>query len=202
MNINYAKVLEEILKENKNKKVLLHSCCAPCSSYVLSYLTNYLDITVLYYNPNISPKEEYELRKQEQIKIINNLDKKNKIDYIDCDWENEKYEEVIKGLEHEPERGSRCTKCFYLRLEKTAKMAKKLGYYYFCTTLTLSPYKNAKLLNEIGFELEKKYNVKYLPSDFKKNDGYKQSIQLSKKYDLYRQDYCGCKYSKRKEEVL
>lgn len=202
MNINYAKVLEEILKENKNKKVLLHSCCAPCSSYVLSYLTNYLDITVLYYNPNISPKEEYELRKQEQIKIINNLDKKHKIDYIDCDWENEKYEEVIKGLEHEPERGSRCTKCFYLRLEKTAKMAKKLGYDYFCTTLTLSPYKNAKLLNEIGFELEKKYNVKYLPSDFKKNDGYKQSIQLSKKYDLYRQDYCGCKYSKRKEEVL
>lgn len=202
MNINYAKVLEEILKENKNKKVLLHSCCAPCSSYVLSYLTNYLDITVLYYNPNISPKEEYELRKQEQIKIINNLAKKHKIDYIDCDWENEKYEEVIKGLEHEPERGSRCTKCFYLRLEKTAKMAKKLGYDYFCTTLTLSPYKNAKLLNEIGFELEKKYNVKYLPSDFKKNDGYKQSIQLSKKYDLYRQDYCGCKYSKRKEEVL
>lgn len=202
MNINYAKVLEEILKENKNKKVLLHSCCAPCSSYVLSYLTNYLDITVLYYNPNISPKEEYELRKQEQIKIINKLDKNHKIDYIDCDWENDRYEQVIKGLENEPERGSRCTKCFYLRLEKTAKMAKDLGYDYFCTTLTLSPYKNAKLLNEIGFELEKKYDIKYLPSDFKKNEGYKQSIELSKKYDLYRQDYCGCIYSKRKEEVL
>lgn len=202
MNINYAKVLEEILKENKNKKVLLHSCCAPCSSYVLTYLTNYLDITVLYYNPNISPKEEYELRKQEQIKIINKLDKKHKIDYIDCDWENDRYEEVIKGLENEPERGSRCTKCFRLRLEKTAKMAKELGYDYFCTTLTLSPYKNAKLLNEIGFELEKKYDIKYLPSDFKKNEGYKQSIELSKKYNLYRQDYCGCIYSKRKEEVL
>lgn len=201
MNINYAKVLEEILKENKNKKVLLHSCCAPCSSYVLSYLTNYLDITVLYYNPNISPKEEYELRKQEQIKIINKLDKNHKIDYIDCDWENDRYEQVIKGLENEPERGSRCTKCFYLRLEKTAKMAKQLGYDYFCTTLTLSPYKNAKLLNEIGFELEKKYDIKYLPSDFKKNEGYKQSIELSKKYNLYRQDYCGCIYSKRKEEV-
>ena len=201
MNINYAKVLEEILKENKNKKVLLHSCCAPCSSYVLSYLTNYLDITVLYYNPNISPKEEYELRKQEQIKIINKLDKNHKIDYIDCDWENDRYEQVIKGLENEPERGSRCTKCFYLRLEKTAKMAKQLGYDYFCTTLTLSPYKNAKLLNEIGFELEKKYDIKYLPSDFKKNEGYKQSIELSKKYDLYRQDYCGCIYSKRKEEI-
>ena len=201
MNINYAKVLEEILKENKNKKVLLHSCCAPCSSYVLTYLTNYLDITVLYYNPNISPKEEYELRKKEQIKIINNLEKTHKIDYIDCDWENDRYEEVIRGLENEPERGSRCTKCFYLRLEKTAKMAKELGYDYFCTTLTLSPYKNAKLLNEIGFELEKKYDIKYLPSDFKKNEGYKQSIELSKKYNLYRQDYCGCIYSKRKEEV-
>lgn len=202
MNINYDQKIEEILENNLGKRILLHSCCAPCSSYVISYLSKFVDITVLYYNPNISPIEEYEKRKNEQIRLIQNINSSYKIDYIDCDYENDKFEKVVKGLEDEPERGKRCTKCFNLRLEKTALVAKENSYDFFCTTLTLSPYKNAKLINEIGFELEKKYNIKYLPSDFKKRDGYKKSIELSKIYNLYRQNYCGCKYSKRKEEIL
>lgn len=202
MNINYDQKIEEILENNLGKRILLHSCCAPCSSYVISYLSKFVDITVLYYNPNISPIEEYEKRKNEQIRLIQNINSSYKIDYIDCDYENDKFEKVVKGLEDEPEKGKRCTKCFNLRLEKTALVAKENSYDFFCTTLTLSPYKNAKLINEIGFELEKKYNIKYLPSDFKKRDGYKKSIELSKIYNLYRQNYCGCKYSKRKEEIL
>lgn len=202
MNVNYDNIIEEILKKNLGKRILLHSCCAPCSSYVLSYLSRFVNITVLYYNPNISPYEEYEKRKSEQIRLIKNIKSKYKIDFIDCDYENQKFENAIKGLEMEPERGKRCTKCFNLRLSKTADIAYQNNYDFFCTTLTLSPYKNSKLINEIGFDLEKKYKVKYLPSDFKKRDGYKQSIELSKAYNLYRQNYCGCKYSKRKENEL
>ena len=196
MNENYyilgKKQLENL---DKKRKLLLHSCCAPCSSHVISYLTNFFDITILYYNPNISPKNEYEKRKKEQIKLINEIDKVNKLNIIDCDYDNDIYESKIKGYENEPERGSRCTICFNLRLSKTALLAKELNYDFFCTTLTVSPYKNSKLINEIGIELEKKYKVKWLYSDFKKENGYKHSIELSKKYNLYRQDYCGCKYS-------
>lgn len=198
MNESYYNLcLQELSKIKKPKKILLHSCCAPCSSHVITFLTNYFDITILYYNPNISPKDEYLKRKEEQIRLISSIEHTNKIDIIDCDYDNEIYEKSIKGYEKCPERGERCTICFNLRLEMTAKIAKKNNFDYFCSTLTVSPYKNAKLINEIGKDLEKKYDVKWLYSDFKKADGYKKSIELSKKYNLYRQDYCGCKYSKR-----
>lgn len=195
MNENYANKLKEIIdKLDYKPKLLLHSCCAPCSSYVITYLYDYFDITILYYNPNIYPYEEYKKRKDEQIRLISNF---KGVKIIDCDYDNDIYNEVIKGLENEPERGSRCTKCFYLRLDKTGEIAKKNNFEYFGTTLTVSPYKSARLLNEIGEVISKKYDIKWLYSDFKKNDGYKKSIELSKKYDLYRQDYCGCIYSRR-----
>ena len=201
MNESYHKLcLEELEKIDKPKKLLLHSCCAPCSSHVISYLTNYFDITILYYNPNISPKEEYDKRKKEQIRLIKEIDKANKIDSIDCDYDNDIYEKSIKGYEKCPERGDRCTICFNLRLEKTAKVASENNYDYFCSTLTVSPYKNSKLINEIGKKMGDKYNIKWLYSDFKKENGYKHSIELSKKYGLYRQDYCGCKYSVREKK--
>ena len=194
----YQLELEELENLKEKKRILLHSCCAPCSSHVITFLTKYFDITILYYNPNISPKSEYDKRKEEQIRLIKEIDKINNIDIIDCDYDNDKYESLIKGYEECPERGERCTICFNLRLEKTAKMAKELNYDYFCSTLTVSPYKNSKLINEIGESLSKKYNIKWLYSDFKKDNGYKKSIDLSHKYNLYRQNYCGCKYSVRK----
>ncbi len=198
VNENYFKLGQKQLENlNGKKRLLLHSCCAPCSSHVISYLTNYFDITILYYNPNISPRSEYDKRKEEQIRLIKEIDKTNKIDIIDCDYDNDIYESRIKGFEDCPERGNRCTICFDLRLSKTAQMAKELNYDYFCSTLTVSPYKNSKLLNEIGKQMEEKYGVTWLYSDFKKENGYKHSIELSKKYNLYRQDYCGCKYSVR-----
>jgi len=200
MKENYHKLcLEEISKFDSPKSILLHSCCAPCSSHVITFLTNYFDITILYYNPNISPKEEYLKRKEEQIKLIKELKVKNKLNIIDCDYDNEIYESSIKGLEHCPEKGNRCTICFKLRLNKTAQTAKNLNYDYFGTTLTVSPHKNSQLINEIGKNLEEIYEIKWLPSDFKKDEGYKKSIQLSKEYNLYRQDYCGCIYSKREK---
>lgn len=202
MKENYSEKCEEILRSIKEKKkLLLHSCCGPCSSYVITYLTKYFDITIFYYNPNIYPYEEYSKRKEEQIKVIKKLNKtsKNNIDIIDCDYDNNVYEKKIKGLEKEPERGKRCEICYKLRMEKTAITAIKNNYDYFCTTLSVSPYKNAYLINQIGEELENKYKIKWLYSDFKKKDGYKKSIELSKKYNLYRQDYCGCIYSQRKE---
>lgn len=199
MKENYSNLCEEILNSIKNKKrILLHSCCAPCSSYVISYLSNYFDITILYYNPNIYPYEEYEKRKKEQIKLIKKIKSKNNIDIMDCDYDNELYNNLIKGLENEPERGSRCNICYQMRMEKTANLAKENNYDYFCTTLSVSPYKNSNLINEIGKQLEEKYNIKWLYSDFKKKDGYKKSIELSKTYNLYRQDYCGCIHSKPK----
>lgn len=201
MDKNYDKLLSDLIVKNSElnvvPSVLLHSCCAPCSSYVIEYLSNYFYITILYYNPNISPYDEYLKRKMEQIKLINNMKTKYKVNIIDCDYDNDLYENAIKGYEMEPERGSRCSICFNLRLEKAAMIAKDNKYDYFATTLTLSPYKNSKLINEIGFKLENKYNIKYLASDFKKRNGYKRSIELSFEYNLYRQDYCGCKYSKR-----
>jgi len=198
MKENYAKLLEKIVEELGYKpKLLLHSCCAPCSSYVIEYLHDYFDITIIYYNPNIFPKEEYDKRKEEQIRFIKTY---NDVKFIDCDYDNDKYNELVKGLEHEPERGKRCNVCFKLRLEKTAVEAKEKNFDYFGTTLTVSPYKNANLINDIGRQLELKYNVKWLYSDFKKGNGYKRSIELSKEYNLYRQNYCGCIHSKRKEQ--
>lgn len=192
--------LEELSKLNSTKKILLHSCCAPCSSYVITFLSNYFDITILYYNPNIAPKEEYEKRKQEQIKLIKNINTLHKLDYLDCDYDNNLYNEAINGYQDCKEGGDRCRICFNLRLEKTAVLAKKYKYDYFCSTLTVSPHKNSKIINEIGYNLGQKYDIKWLYSDFKKNEGFKQSIELSKKYNLYRQDYCGCMYSKKEKE--
>ena len=197
--IYYEKQKEELAKITKPQKLLLHSCCAPCSSHVITILTKYFDITILYYNPNISPIEEYQKRKEEQIRLIKSIKKVNKIDIIDCDYDNEIYNEKIKGYELCPEKGARCTICFNIRLEKTASIAKENNFDYFCTTLTVSPYKNCDLINQIGEELSKKYSIKWLYSDFKKENGYKNSIELSKKYNLYRQNYCGCIYSQRKE---
>lgn len=201
MNENYYLLFEKQIEEIKNfpsvPNLLLHSCCAPCSSQVISTLTNFFNITILYYNPNIYPKEEYLKRKEEQIKLLNEIESVNKLNIIDCDYDNEVYEQTIKGLEKEKEGGSRCYKCFALRLEKTAKIGEKKSYDYFSTTLTISPHKNSKIINIIGKSLEEKYNIKWLYSDHKKKDGYKKSIELSKKYNLYRQNYCGCIYSKR-----
>lgn len=203
--MNYNKLMEEIISKNvaegKTPSVLLHSCCAPCSSHVISTLTPYFDITILYYNPNIEPFEEYEKRKQEEIRFINEFPNQNKLTIIDCDHDNELFHKTIKGLEKEREGGARCIKCYYLRLDKTAQLAKEKDFDYFATTLTVSPLKNSQKLNEIGEYLGKKYNVNYLFSDFKKKEGYKHSIELSKQFNLYRQDYCGCIYSKQEREL-
>lgn len=194
--MNYHNKLLEIIDSlDYRPKLLLHSCCGPCSTAVLTFLVPYFDITVLYYNPNIEPIEEYEKRKKEQIRFIKEYNHNN-IKFMDCDYDNNTFKMVTKGLEKEPEGGSRCPICFRLRLEYTAKMAKDNGYDYFGTTLTVSPHKNSKQINAIGELLEFKYDVKFLYSDFKKKDGYKKSIELSKEYNLYRQDYCGCMYAK------
>ena len=198
---NYQIILDEtinnIVKENKRPKLLLHSCCAPCSSYVLEYLTNYFDITVFYYNPNISSYEEYEKRYKEVQRFIHDFGLENKVSFIKGDYDNDKYEKSIKGLENEKEGGTRCEKCYYLRLEETCKYAKEHGFDYFTTTLSISPYKNSEKLNSIGKKLEDEYDVLYLLSDFKKKNGYKRSIELSREYNLYRQNYCGCIYSQK-----
>ena len=195
--VNYDIKMQEIIDGLKDvPRVLLHSCCAPCSSAVIERLTKYFDITILYYNPNIEPKEEYLKRKEEEIRFIKEFKSVNKVDILDCDWDNDIYHELVKGMEQDMEGGARCHKCYNLRLEYTAKKAKELNYDFFATTLTVSPYKNSQVLNKIGALLEDKYNVKYLYSDFKKKEGYKRSIELSKEYNLYRQDYCGCIYSK------
>ena len=197
-NLLMEQEIERIKESGKTPTILLHSCCAPCSSHVISTLIPFFNITILYYNPNIEPLEEYKKRKEEEIRFINEFPHQNKLDIIDCDYDNDKYHEIIKGLENEPEGGARCMKCYYQRMEMTAKTAKENGYDYFATTLTVSPLKKSKKLNEIGKSLEDKYKIKYLFSDFKKKNGYKHSIELSKKYNLYRQDYCGCIYSKKK----
>ncbi len=197
MNENYNKKMKEIINNlTGRKKILLHSCCGPCSTSCIERLTPYFDITVLYYNPNIEPKEEYEKRKQNQIDFIKKYKSINKLDFLDCDYDNDIYHEKVKGLEHEKEGGARCNVCYFLRMEHTAALAKKLGYDFFGTTLTVSPYKHSKTINEIGEKISKIHNVNFLYSDFKKEEGYKRSIELAKEYNLYRQDYCGCMYAK------
>lgn len=197
MKKNYQILMEEEINNlNYKPKLLLHVCCAPCSSYVLKVLSDYFNISLCYYNPNITDKDEYDKRLNELKKFINNIKYKNEVNIIDIEYNNLDFFNVIKGLEDEPEGGKRCYECYELRLDYTAKMAKSLGYDYFTTSLSISPYKNAEWLNKIGMNLENKYGVKYLVADFKKKNGYKESIELSKKYNLYRQDYCGCIYSK------
>lgn len=198
---NYQKEMEKIIAgfEGEKKTLLLHSCCAPCSSAVLEKLQEVFAITVFYYNPNISARQEYEKRVEEQKRLIRALNEKNPahpIAIIDGDYEPEVFYEMAKGMENCPEGGERCFHCYRLRLEKTAKIAKEEGFDYFTTTLTISPLKNAGKLNEIGEELAKEYGCTFLPSDFKKKEGYKRSIELSKEYGLYRQNYCGCAFSK------
>lgn len=194
--MNYDVEMKKIIDKLEYKpKLLLHSCCAPCSTTVIERLKNYFDITIIYYNPNIEPFNEYEKRKQEQIKII----EKYNLKYLDCDYDNELFHEMSTGLENVPEKGIRCHKCYRLRLNYVASKAKENDFEYFGTTLTVSPYKLSNIINEIGIDLESIYNVKYLVSDFKKNNGYKRSIELSKEYSLYRQNYCGCIYSRKSD---
>ncbi len=202
--MNYQKELDILIKklvqEEKVPRLLLHSCCAPCSSYVLEYLSNYFEITVLYYNPNIYPESEYTKRIWEQQKLIDDLQTKYPISFIAGPYDKELFCEMTAGLEDVKEGGVRCFKCYELRLRETARIAKDAGFDYFTTTLSISPLKKTQKLNEIGQKLEVEYGVSYLMSDFKKKNGYKRSIELSKMYGLYRQDYCGCKYSIRKSE--
>lgn len=204
---NYQKELEKIIEqvgaEQKPPRLFLHSCCAPCSSYVLEYLCKYFDITVFYYNPNISASEEYRKRVAEEKRLIaayNEEERGFSIDMIEGDYEPKQFFEMARGLENCPEGGERCFKCFDLRLRETALKAKEGGFDYFATTLTISPMKNAAKLNEIGQALAEETGVRWLPSDFKKKNGYKRSIELSAQYDLYRQDYCGCAFSKAQRE--
>ncbi len=196
IKINYDQKLIEIISElNYQPKLLLHSCCGPCSSYVITYLKDYFDITILYYNPNIEPEEEYLKRKNEQKRLIKELNIPT-LKFLDCDYENSEFRNISKGYEEELEGGKRCQRCFNLRLSYTANVAKLHNFEYFGTTLTVSPHKNATLINVIGNNLANLYNLKWLYSDFKKKDGYKKSITISKQYDLYRQNYCGCLFSK------
>ena len=189
------KTLEKLTKEERVPKLLLHSCCAPCSSYLLEYLSQYFEITVFYYNPNIYPESEYTKRIWEQQKLIDDLPAKHPISFMAGPYDKERFYEMASGLEHVKEGGARCMKCYELRLREAAKIAKNAGFDYFTTTLSISPLKKAERLNEIGQRLGEEYEVEYLLSDFKKKNGYKRSIELSKIYGLYRQDYCGCEFS-------
>lgn len=201
---NYQKEMERFLKEAQTPvpTLLLHSCCAPCSSYVLEYLSRYFEITVLYFNPNIYPETEYWKRVEEQRRLIEcrNQEEGYPIHFLEGEFCPQRFYEAVRGLEQIPEGGERCFACFELRLREAAKAAKEGDFTFFTTTLTISPMKNAQKLNEIGEALAKQYGVSWLPSDFKKKNGYKRSVELSAEYGLYRQDYCGCVFSKRERE--
>ena len=200
--INYQNQLDRIIENispDNPPRLLLHSCCAPCSSYTLEYLSQYFDITVYYFNPNISPKQEFDKRFEEQKRLISQMPFKNSVTLVEGDYNYDDFLEIAKGLENVPEGGERCFRCYKMRLESTARLAKEQGFDYFCTTLSISPLKNSQKINELGFEIEEKYGVKWLPSDFKKHEGYKRSIQLSREYSLYRQNFCGCVFSKNQQ---
>lgn len=204
MKQNYQRLLDQTIlqlqEQGRVPRLLLHACCAPCSSYVLEYLSAYFLITVFYYNPNIYPDEEYNKRVAEQKAFIERFPAKHPISFVEGDFDKERFYEVTKGQEKEPEGGKRCQQCFRLRLEETAKLAKAMQMDYFTTTLSISPMKNAQMLNEIGGALAKDYGISYLYSDFKKREGYKRSVELSKEYGMYRQDYCGCVFSYRSRQ--
>lgn len=203
--INYQKKLDELIaKEQKEGRVptlLLHSCCAPCSSYVLEYLSEYFSITVLYYNPNISPEKEYEARVKEQRRLIAELPTKYPVSFLAGEYVPELFYAAVKGLEQCPEGGERCTVCYEMRLREAAEAAVAGGFDYFTTTLSISPLKDAERLNSIGKALAEEYGLSYLYSDFKKKNGYKRSTELSARYGLYRQDYCGCVFSKEEQRL-
>lgn len=202
---NYQKVLEQTLERLKGREnppsLMLHSCCAPCSSYVLEYLSRYFAVTVFYYNPNIYPEEEFYKRRLEQEKLIEKFPSLNPIKFIGAQYQSERFYEAVRGLEHIPEGGERCFACFRLRLRETARAARENGADYFTTTLSISPLKNAEALNRIGGEIAEETGVEYLYSDFKKKNGYKRSCELSKEYGIYRQDYCGCVFSEKERET-
>lgn len=203
MKRNYSRELENIIKENPDRKpsLLIHSCCAPCSSYVLEYLSKYFNITLFFYNPNISPKPEFEYRVSELERLVGEMPLDGNISIIVPGYNDREFYDTVKGFEHIPEGGERCFRCYKLRLAEAFKYAKENDFEYFTTTLSISPYKNAEKLNQIGERLAEEYGcVKWLPSDFKKKNGYKRSIELSKEYNLYRQDYCGCVFSKAERE--
>ena len=197
--INYQKELDRILdklrEEGRVPRLLLHSCCAPCSSYVLEYLSQYFEITVFYYNPNIYPESEYHKRVAEQRMLIEKLKTPYPVSFMEGIYEKEKFYRMAEGLERVKEGGERCLRCYALRLGETAKRAAEGGFDYFTTTLSISPLKNAQKLNEIGLALGEQAGVPYLVSDFKKKNGYKRSVEMSEEYGLYRQDYCGCRFS-------
>lgn len=201
---NYQKELDRLLegieKEGRTPRLFLHSCCAPCSSYVLEYLSRYFEITVFFYNPNISPAEEYEKRVEEIRRMIGEMEFVHPVKLVEGEYDPQVFLRMAKGMEHIPEGGERCFGCYRLRMEEAARLAKEGNYDYFTTTLSISPLKNAQKINEIGEELAEIYQVSHLPSDFKKKNGYKRSIELSGEYELYRQDYCGCVFSKRERE--
>ena len=200
---NYQKELDYILAElegQEKKRLFLHCCCAPCSSYVLEYLHRYFEITVFFFNPNITEETEYEKRKRELKRFLQEAPFGESVVIEDSDYCPERFLKEARGHELDPERGPRCERCFRLRLEETARQAQTGRFDYFCTTLSISPHKNADLLMQIGEELAAQYGISYLPSDFKKRNGYKRSIELSRKYDLYRQDYCGCRFSREAKE--
>lgn len=192
--------IEMLQREQRVPTLLLHSCCAPCSSYVIEYLSRYFSITVFYYNPNIYPDEEYDKRVQEQQEFIRRFPTEHPVDFIEGDFDKDAFYRMAKGLEQVKEGGERCFGCYRLRLEETARLAAKLGCDYFTTTLSISPLKNAAKLNEIGQELAQQYGAPYLVSDFKKRNGYKRSVEISREYEMYRQDYCGCVFSKQERE--
>lgn len=200
--INYQKELDKITDSLNGDvpKLFLHSCCAPCSSYTLEYLSNYFDITVYYFNPNISPKAEFDKRYAEQKRLIEALPSKHPIKLVCGEYDYNDFLKIAKGYENVPECGERCFRCYRMRLESTAKLAKEQGFDYFCTTLSISPLKNSQKINEIGYEIAEKYGIKWLPSDFKKKEGYKRSIELSREYQLYRQNFCGCVFSKENKD--
>ncbi len=203
---NYQKILdktiENITKENRTPTLLLHACCAPCSSYVLEYLSEFFSITLFFYNPNITEEEEYRKRVAEAKRLISEMPLKNPVKFLEGRYDPERFFEIAKGLEVVPEGGARCFECYRLRLREAADIAAENGFDYFTTTLSISPLKNAQKLNEIGGEEAERAGVPYLFSDFKKREGYKRSIQLSAQYGLYRQNYCGCIYSRNESEKI
>ena len=203
---NYQKRMEELIArscaDGEVPRLLLHSCCAPCSSYCLMVLSEYFEVTVLYYNPNIYPEEEYRMRAREQERFIREFPTKHPVSFVEGAYDTERFYAMAKGLEAEPERGARCTGCYELRLREAAEYAAKGEYDYFTTTLSISPMKDAERLNAIGGRLAEEYGVAYLYSDFKKKEGYKKSTEISREYGMYRQDYCGCVFSLREREHM
>ena len=203
--VNYQQLMEQLIRDNcikpgKVPRLLLHSCCGPCSTYCLSVLSEYFEVTVFYYNPNIYPPEEYHMRAREQERFIGEYPMKHPVHFVEGAYDTERFYEMAKGMEQIPEGGERCFQCYRLRLEETAAYAKANGFDFFTTTLSISPLKNSQKLNEIGGQLSQEYQVAYLFSDFKKKEGYKRSTEISREYQMYRQYYCGCIYSKEQRD--